>query len=497
MLQKIINTPIYNIVKKTTLDHSPTLSKIYDNNIFLKREDQQDVKSFKIRGAHQKICSLSQEELDNGLIAASAGNHAQGVALSAKYMKCTATIVMPIVTPSIKWQSVKELGANIILKGNTFDDACEHAMNLSKQENYTFIHPFNDEEVIAGQATIAMEICNQIKTHQKKVDIIFVPVGGGGLISGIGFYIKTLYPDIKIIGVEPTKANTLSQSLKHNKLIKLENVDTFADGVAVCTIGDITFEYCKKYVDDIIECSTDEICETIQTIFEDTRTIVEPAGALSLTGLIKYTEQTNCKNLNLISILTGANMNFTRLRYIAERSNREEIILAVKIPEQSGSLRQFCKLLNSPDITEFNYRYSDKNDAYIFVGIYTKNKTDLLKSLSYNKYETIELTNNEIAKTHTRYQVGGKIDKLKNEVIYSFEFPERHGALLHFLDNLMMISNNEWNITMFHYRNSGSSVANVLCGFNIPHNSNLNEFLNKLNYNYTNETNNIAIKLFC
>lgn len=499
MLSKILKTPIYDIVKQTSLDYAPILSNLYNNNIYFKREDQQIVKSFKIRGAHQMISSLSQSQLNNGLIAASAGNHAQGVALSAKQLKTNAIIIMPIVTPSIKWKSVQNLGATVILKGNNFDEACKYAVELSIEKNYTFIHPFDNDNVIAGQGTIGMEICQQWNFKKKHLDAIFIPIGGGGLISGIGLYIKKLYPNIKIIGVEPTKANAMNLSLQANKRIELENVDTFADGVAVKQIGKNTFKYCKQYVDEIVECTTDETCESIQLIFEETRVIMEPAGALSLAGIIKYIKKNNCQNLNFISILSGANMNFTRLRYIAERSIKNEILLAVKIPEKIGSLKQFCTLLNSPNITEFNYRYSDSFDAYIFVGIYSDNKIDLIKQLIKNKYETTDMTDNELAKTHTRYQIGGKVNSLPNELLYRFDFPEKQDALLHFLSHLSEISKNKWNITLFHYRNSGSSTADVLCGLDVPPEDipNFNIFLTNLGYNYYNETNNAAYKLFC
>lgn len=499
MLSKILKTPIYDIVKQTSLDHAPILSQLYNNNIYFKREDQQLVKSFKIRGAHQLISSLSQKQLSSGLIAASAGNHAQGVALSAKHLNIAATIIMPTVTPSIKWKSVKTLGANVILKGDTFDDAYNYALQLADEKKYTFIHPFDHEDVIAGQGTIAMEICKQWNFRQNELHAIFVPIGGGGLISGIGYYIKKLYPNIKIIGVEPIHANAMSQSIRENKRIELNNVDTFADGVAVKKVGEHTFNYCKQYVDEIIECTTDEICESIQLIFEETRVIMEPAGALSLAGIIKYIKNNNCEHLNFISVLSGANMNFTRLRYIAERSIKDEVLIAVKIHETPGSLREFCTLLESPNITEFNYRYSDTNNAYIFVGIHTNNKQLILNKLTDHNYMVVDLTNNELAKTHIRYQVGGQINSSINELLYQFDFPEKQESLLHFLTQLSNISNNKWNITLFNYRNTGSSIAHVLCGLNVPKHDipKFKIFLNELGYTYNNETNNPAYKLFC
>ena len=499
MISKILKTPIYDIVRQTNLDLAPLLSKTYKNNIHFKREDQQLVKSFKIRGAYQKICSLSSGKLNNGLIAASAGNHAQGVAMSAKHLQCKASIVMPTVTPSIKWKSVQNLDSNVILHGDNFDEAYKHAMYLADKHNYTFIHPFDEDEVIAGQGTIGMEICNQWNFKNNNLDAIFIPIGGGGLISGIGLYIKHLYPDIKIIGVEPENANAMKQSLDSNKIVELNKIDTFADGVAVRKVGYNTFNYCKEYVDEIIECSTDEICEAIQLIFEECRTIMEPAGALSLAGLIKYININKTFNQNYISILSGANMNFTRLRYISERSNNTEILLAVSISEKSGSLKNFCTILDSPDITEFNYRYSDNENAYIFVGINTNNKNKLLQKLNDNGYNYKDFTDNDLAKTHIRYQVGGKTNNDFNEVIYRFDFPEKQGALLEFLTKLSNISNNQWNITMFHYRNSGASIGNVLCGLNVPLKdmSIFQIFLNKLEFQYYDETNNNAYKIFC
>lgn len=495
MLHKIIKTPIYDLVKQTNLSKAPILSQLYNNNIYFKREDEQIIKSFKIRGAYQKISSLTNNQLNKGLITASAGNHAQGVGLSAKHIGCQSTIIMPKVTPQIKINSVKQLGTDVILEGNNFDEAYNYAIKLSKKKDYTFIHPFDDLDVIAGQGTIGMEICNQWKFKQNKLDAIFIPVGGGGLISGIGYYLKTLYPDVKIIGVEPIRANALYKSLNFNKLIELDHVDTFADGVAVKKVGFNNFNYCKKYVDEMILCSTDDICESIQLIFEETRVIMEPAGALSLAGIINYIKKNNVKNMNYVSILTGANINFTRLRFVAERSTKNEILLAVKIKEEPGSLKKFCTLLDSPNITEFNYRYSNSEYAYIYVGILTDNKNDIINKLI--NYDILDISDNELAKTHLRYQVGGKINQSINEEVYRFEFPEVQGALINFLTHLSDISNDNYNITMFHYRNTGSSIANVMCGINTNNDQTFQDFLTKLNYNYYNETNNKALRLFC
>ena len=482
IINKIIKSPIYNLVKKTSLDKCLLLSKKTNNNIFLKREDQQLVKSFKLRGAHQYISSLSQDNLDKGIIAASAGNHAQGVALSAKSLNCKSTIIMPIVTPSIKWKSVKELGSDIILHGDTFDEAYAFALEKSNKENLTFVHPFDDENIIAGQGTIGLEIINQFDFRNNKIDAIFIPVGGGGLISGISYFIKHFYPDIKIIGVEPENANAMQKSLNNNKLVELDYVDTFADGVAVKKVGSLTYEYCKKYVDDIITCSTDEICIAIQDIFEENRIIAEPAGALSIAGINKYIEKNKCINKNFIGILSGANMNFTRLRYIAERSIKDEYLFTVQIDEEPGSLQKLCDILNNYNISEFNYRYNNKNKGIIFIGILTNNKNKLLNILSKN-YKILDISNNKLAKEHTRYQIGGNY--LDEELIYMFEFPEKQGALSNFLLKMSDVSNNKWNITIFHYRNNGASIANVLCGLNVKKKDYkiFNKFINNLGYN--------------
>ena len=495
MLSKIITSPIYNIVKKTSLDYCPILSTKLNNNIYLKREDQQDVKSFKIRGAYQYISSLEQHQLDKGIIAASAGNHAQGVALSAQQLNCKSIIVMPVVTPSIKWKSVKSYGAEIILHGDTFDDAFKYALSKSKQDDLTFVHPFDDHDIIAGQGTIGLELINQCDFSNNKIDAIFIPVGGGGLISGIGFFIKQFYPGVQIIGVEPEKANAMQESLKQGKLVELDYIDTFADGVAVKKVGSKTFEYCQKYVDEIITCSTDEICTAIQTIFEETRTIAEPAGALSIAGATKYIENNGCINKNYITILSGANMNFTRLRYIAERSIQDEYLFAVTIDERPGSLQLLCNLLGNNNISEFNYRYNRKDKGTIFIGILTDNKSELLKTVSDN-YKVTDISDNTLAKEHTRYQVCGNYSD--EELIYTFEFPEKQGALTNFLAKMSEVSNNKWNITMFHYRSNGASVANVLCGLNVVKKDYIlfDEFINKLGYNCKCVNKNEVVNLF-
>ena len=495
LLNKIVKTPIYNIVKKTSLDHCPIISKNLKNNIYIKREDQQIVKSFKIRGAYQYISSLSQHDLNKGIIAASAGNHAQGVALSASKLNCKSTIVMPVVTPSIKWKSVKRYGSDIILYGDTFDEAYEFALQKSQQEDLTFVHPFDNIDIIAGQGTIGSEIINQFDFRNNKLDAIFIPVGGGGLISGIGYFIKTFYPKVKIIGVEPENANAMQESLKSENLVELDYVDTFADGVAVKKVGSKTFEYCKKYVDEIITCNTDEICTAIQNIFEETRIIAEPAGALSIAGVTKYIENTGYLNKNYITILSGANMNFARLRYIAERSIKDEYLFAVNIDEKPGSLQKLCNLLENNNITEFNYRYNRKDTGTIFIGILSDNKDNLKKILSDN-YDMIDLSDNKLAKEHTRYQVCGNYSG--EELIYSFEFPERQGALSNFLEKMSDISNNRWNITMFHYRSNGASVANVLCGLNVlPKDYILfSDFIQKLGYNCECVDKNEVVELF-
>ncbi|MCG6201628.1 threonine ammonia-lyase, biosynthetic [Psychromonas antarctica] len=496
-LKKILLAPVYEAAIETPLQPLNKLSTRLNNQILLKREDLQPVHSFKLRGAYNKLANLTGSQKKCGVIAASAGNHAQGVALSAKQMGIKATIVMPYTTPEIKVNSVRALGATVVLFGEGFDAASDHCKALCKLHNYTLIHPFDDPDVIAGQGTIAKELLQQ-NVH---LDKIFVPVGGGGLAAGIAVYIKQLLPHIKVIAVEPEDAACLKVALDHGGPITLSKVGLFADGVAVKTIGRETFRLCQQYIDEVITVSSDEICAAVKDIFEDTRAIAEPAGALSLAGLKKYSQQHKLKDQCLAAILSGANVNFHGLRYVSERcelGEQKESILAVTIPEKQGAFLAFCSELDGRAITEFNYRFNSRKEANIFVGIRTPQGHDELSTfiskLSDSGYSVADLSHDEMAKLHVRYMVGGApISDLK-ERLYSFEFPEHPNALLKFLNML----GTHANITLFHYRNHGAAYGQVLAGFELDdHNSStFSDHLNALGYNYKDETDNQAYRYF-
>ncbi len=503
-LQKILRARVYEVASETPLEYAKNISERIKNDIWLKREDLQPVFSFKIRGAFNKMAQLSKKELKNGVIASSAGNHAQGVALSAAYLKCRALIVMPITTPDVKIKAVKANKAEVLLYGETYDECYEKAQELSKEKGLTFIHPFDDEEVIAGQGTIAIEILRQC---EDRPDAIFIAVGGGGLISGIAAYVKNLWPDIQIIGVEPIDAAAMSKSLEVGKRIELNNVGLFADGVAVRKVGKLTFEISKKYVDEMITVNTDEICAAIKDVFEDTRSILEPAGALALAGLKSYVASKKCINKKLIAISCGANMNFDRLRFIAERAElgeEREAMLAVEIEEQAGSLKKLCEILGNRSLTEFSYRMENNKKAEIFLGVQVNDYNDrqlLLNKFSQFKIKYLDLSQNELAKLHLRHMVGGRLQnssKLFNdnyqELLYRFEFPERPGALMKFVDKLKP----KWSISIFHYRNHGADVGRIVIGVLVPKNEHTDWkfFLDELGYQYWNETENPAYKLF-
>ncbi|MDD2863490.1 MAG: threonine ammonia-lyase, biosynthetic [Methylococcales bacterium] len=497
-IEKILRASVYDVAIETPLDFAKTLSQRTQNQVFLKREDLQSVFSFKLRGAYNKMALLSDEQKKCGVIAASAGNHAQGVALSAQKLGINALIVMPTTTPEIKSQSVKSMGAEIVLFGDSYSESCDHAYELAKQSGRVFIHPYDDEDVIAGQGTVAMEILRQ---HTKKIDAIFVPVGGGGLIAGVAVYAKFVRPDIKIIGVEPEDSDCLKQALEKGERVVLDQVGLFADGVAVKQIGEETFALAKEYVDEVITVSTDEICAAIKDIFDDTRSIAEPAGALATAGLKKYVEQKAVTGQTLVAIDSGANMNFDRLRYVAERSHvgeHREILLAVTIPEVAGSFLHFCQLLNGRNITEFNYRYFDDKNAQVFVGISSsgdvKDRDFLMMKLQLEGFDVVDMTANDLAKEHIRYMVGGHAPCELNEVIYSVEFPERPSALLNFLTEL----GGRWNISLFHYRNHGAAFGKVLMGLQIQaeQQADFHACLNSLGFSYHEETNNPAYQLF-
>ncbi len=487
------NSNVYEVAKESALSIAPQLSKRFNNNIYLKREDDQVIHSFKLRGAYQKMSSMSEEQKSKGVIASSAGNHAQGVALGASKLNIKAIIVMPTSTPKIKVQAVEQLGAEVILHGDVYDDAFHHAQKLVEEHDLCFISPYDDFEVIAGQATVAKEILSQLK----KIDYVFSPVGGGGLISGMASYIKHYAPHIKVIGVEPTDSPTLFKALEANERVILDDVGRFADGVAVKQIGELPFEIAKESVDDVILVSNDEMCAAIKDIYEDLRSVSEPAGALSTAGVKKYILENNLKNKNIVSVVSGSNVNFDRLRYIAERADLGELneaIVAVTIPEEPGSFLKFCEMLNNSSVTEFNYRYSAKKDAHIFVGIKLSKgegeKQALISRLS-KSFEVIDMSDNSMAKTHIRYMVGGHANA-ENEVIYRFEFPERPGALLNFLKKVKT----KWNISLFHYRNHGADFGRVLIGLQVDDVADLEARFDEIGYYYQNETDNKAYQYF-
>jgi len=495
--EKIEHSRVYDVANKTPLEFQPNISARIGNRVLLKREDMQPVFSFKIRGAYNKMAHLPKDVLKRGVIAASAGNHAQGVALSAQKLGCRAVIVMPTTTPAIKVDAVKNRGAEVVLFGDSYSDAYVHALELEKAEKLTFVHPYDDPDVIAGQGTIALEILDE---HPQPIEAIFCCVGGGGLLAGIAAYVKAVRPEIKVIGVEAKDAEAMTESLKKGERIILDQVGLFADGAAVKQVGVHTFKLCQQYVDEMIVVDNDAICAAIKDVFEDTRSILEPAGALALAGLKEYAERENLHNKTLIGIASGANMNFDRLRFVAERAEigeKREAVLAVTIPEKPGAFKNFCRLLGNRNITEFNYRYSDPKNAHIFVGIAITDPTEsakLVADLQAQGLSTLDLTDNEMAKLHLRHLVGGHAPQAEHEVVYRFEFPEKPGALMKFLDTM----GHDWNISLFHYRNHGADFGRVLVGMQVPPNEQdeyLN-FLHNLGYPYWDETNNPAYQLF-
>ena len=496
-LERILKARVYDVAQETPLEIAPQLSNRLGNEVLLKREDVQSVFSFKLRGAYNKMAQLSPELLNRGAIAASAGNHAQGVALGAKKLGTTATIVMPVTTPQVKVDAVRAKGGNVILYGDTYDDAYAYARQLEADKGLTFIHPFDDPDVIAGQGTIGMEILRQC---QKPIHAIFVAIGGGGLISGIAAYVKRLRPEIRIIGVEPVDADAMSRSLAKGDRVRLDQVGLFADGVAVRQVGEETFRLCQQYVDEVILVSTDDTCAAIKDVFEDTRSILEPAGALAIAGIKAYVEREEIKDETLIAIACGANMNFDRLRFVAERAElgeRREAVFAVTIPESPGSLRKFCNSLGNRSISEFNYRIADEQQAHIFVGVKVKDKADaheIFHNFERDGFKTIDLTDDELSKMHLRHMVGGKSTLAHDELLYRFEFPERPGALTNFVSAMSP----NWNISLFHYRNHGADYGRIVVGMQVPQSemTQWEAFLDTLGYRYWNESSNPAYKLF-
>jgi len=497
-LERILMASVYDVAIETPLERAPVLSARLGNDLLLKREDMQPVFSFKLRGAYNKMSRLSAAALERGVIAASAGNHAQGVALAAQKLGCKATIVMPVTTPQIKIQAVADRGATVVLHGDSYDDAYAHARALMERSGATFVHPYDDPDVIAGQGTIGMEILRQ---HTRPIHAIFVAIGGGGLISGIGAYVKRLRPDIRLIGVEPVDSDAMSQSLKAGRRVRLKQVGLFADGVAVKQVGRETFRLCRELVDDIILVDTDAICAAIKDVFQDTRSILEPAGALAIAGAKRYVERRRIEGETLVAVACGANMNFDRLRFVAEEAElgeHREALLAVTIPERPGSFRDFCTLIGARNITEFNYRYANPGQAHVFVGLQVRDRAETLTTmaqLQQGGLTCLDLSDNELAKLHIRHTVGGHAPQVvDSEILYRFEFPERPGALMRFLTAM----NHGWNISLFHYRNHGADYGRVLVGMQVPaaDHARFRRFLKQLGYPFRDETRNPAYKLF-
>jgi threonine dehydratase len=496
-LQRIEDACVYEVATETPLEYARNLSLRLKNRVLLKREDLQSVFSFKLRGAYNKLAKLPRDVLEKGVICSSAGNHAQGVALAASRLGVRAVIVMPVTTPSIKVNAVRTLGGEVVLHGDTYDDAQQHARHLREVQGLTFIHPFDDPDVIAGQGTIGREILQQ---SDDPIAAVFVPIGGGGLISGIAAYIKETNPAIRIIGVEPDDSAGMQKSLAAGQPVTLEHVGIFADGVAVKRVGDETFRLCRKYVDEIITVDTDQTCAAIRDIFEETRSIAEPAGALALAGIKKYVAREKARDATFVAVIGGANVNFDRLRHIAERAavgEQREMLLAVEIPEQPGSFRRFCEIIGRRSVTEFNYRYSDAAKAHIFVGVELRHgqaeRTRLINKLNSLGYPVQDLSDNELAKLHIRHMVGGG-RMPENEKLFRFEFPERPGALLEFLNAI----GSNWNISLFHYRNHGSDHGRILAGIQVPPDEagELEAHLAELGYAHWDESGNPAYRMF-
>tara|TARA_B100000676_G_scaffold261025_1_gene271129 strand:- start:14538 stop:16052 length:1515 start_codon:yes stop_codon:yes gene_type:complete len=497
-LNKILNAPVYDVAIESPLDKAPGLSQRLGNRVLIKREDLQPVFSFKLRGAYNKLINIPESARNKGVIAASAGNHAQGVALAASRIRVTATIVMPQTTPGIKVSAVRKWGAKVILHGDDFAAAYACAMEIIGKQGLTLIHPFDDPDVIAGQGTVGMEVLRQ---HMRDIHAIFLPIGGGGLAAGVAAYVKTIRPEIKIIGVEAVDSASMYYSLKKGRRVILDQVGIFADGVAVAQVGRETFRLARKLIDEIVLVDVDQICAAVRDLFDDTRAIAEPSGALAVAGMKVYAAQKKLSNKTLIAVNSGANVNFDRLRHISERAEigeAREALFAVTIPEKKGSFRRFCRILGKRSVTEFNYRYSDQSSAQIFVGVGLaegdRERTLILKTLRKNGYHVRDLTDNDTAKLHIRHMVGGHPKNVGDEQVYRFEFPERPGALMNFLTHI----GERWNISLFHYRNHGSAFGRVLCGIQVPESDKpaFQAFLETLGYTSFRETENPAYRTF-
>jgi threonine dehydratase len=496
-LERILKARVYDVAIQSPLEPAPALSRRLGNRLLLKREDLQPIFSFKLRGAYNKMAHLSRARLAKGVIASSAGNHAQGVALAAQKLGCRAVIVMPVTSPRIKVDAVVARGAQVVLHGDSYSEAQAHARALQRRRGLTFVHPYDDPDVIAGQGTIGMEILRQTT---RPIHALFVPVGGGGLISGIAAYVKRLKPSIRVIGVEPTDADAMARSLRAGKRVVLDHVGLFADGVAVTQVGEEPFRLARQFVDEVVRVDTDEMCAAIKDVFEDTRVVLEPAGALAVAGAKAWVERRGVRGKMLVAVASGANTNFDRLRFVAERAEvgeHREAVLAVTIPERRGSFRRLCKALGGRNITEFNYRMSDPKEAHIFVGVTVHDREEtarIVRILRRGGFGTLDLSDDEVAKGHMRHMVGGHSALAKNELLYRFEFPERRGALMRFLSAM----NPGWNISLFNYRNLGADYGSILIGMQVPREEmgDFRKFLHRLGYPHEDETRNPAYRLF-
>ena len=496
-LKRILNARVYDVAQESPLEPAHNLSARLGNRVLIKREDIQSVFSFKLRGAYNKMVNLSPAELERGVIAASAGNHAQGVALAASRLGCRAVIVMPITTPQLKIDAVRARGAVAVLHGDSYSDAYQHALSLQAAQGLTFVHPFDDPDVIAGQGTIGMEILRQ---HQGPIEAIFVAIGGGGLIAGVATYVKQVRPDVRIIGVQTFDSNAMALSLKAGTPVELAEVGLFSDGTAVKRVGDETFRLCQRFVDDIVLVDTDQICAAIKDVFEDSRAILEPAGALAIAGMKTWVEQTGVRDRTLVAIACGANMNFDRLRFVSERAEvgeQREAVFAVTIPEERGSFKRFCQQVGPRNVTEFNYRIADSVEAHVFVGMQIASLAEaakVAKGFEDAGFRTLDLTGDELAKSHIRHLVGGRSELARDEAIYRFEFPERPGALMKFLASMSP----NWNISLFHYRNHGADQGQILVGIQVPPDERpeFDRFLRTLGYRFWDESEHPAYRLF-
>lgn len=496
-LKRILNARVYDVAEETPLDPAPVLSERLGNRVLLKREDLQPVFSFKVRGAYNKMVNLTEAQRSRGVIASSAGNHAQGVALAAQHLGCRAVIVMPETTPALKVDAVRARNAEVVLHGESYSEADGHARELAAEHGLSFVHPFDDPDVIAGQGTIAMEILRQ---QRGPLDAVFVAIGGGGLISGIAAYVKALRPDIRVVGVQTEDSDAMARSVEAGERVELNEVGLFSDGTAVKLVGEETFALTQAFVDEIIRVDTDAVCAAIKDVFTDTRAILEPAGALAVAGMKAYVARERLCDQTFVAVACGANMNFDRLRFVSERAEigeQREAVFAVTIPERPGSFRQFCELTGGRNVTEFNYRIGDRSAAHVFVGVQigdTREAVDIADVFRGTGFDTIDLTHDELAKAHVRHLVGGRSELATNEVLYRFEFPERPGALMRFLTAMAP----EWNISLFHYRNHGADYGRVLVGMQVPSDEQdrFETFLSSLGYRYWNETQNPVYELF-